>query len=80
MMTDRIRSEPLGIQWRAFRHPPLLARASETVSGLVTTLFVWLVRARERRQLLALGDSELRDFGASRADADHEGYKPFWRA
>jgi len=40
----------------------------------------WLERARERRELLALDDRALQDFGASRADAAREGDKPFWRA
>jgi uncharacterized protein YjiS (DUF1127 family) len=42
-------------------------------------LFVWLERARQRRELLSLGDRALGDFGASRCDAAREGDKPFWR-
>ena len=80
MITDRIWSESLGVQWRTFRHPLRLARSGGTVTNLVATLFVWLERTRERRQLLALGDSALQDFGASRCDAVREGDKPFWRA
>lgn len=80
MITDRIWSESLGIQWRTFRHPLQRARNNATVSRLVTNLFIWLQRARERRQLLSLSDHALKDFGASRADAAHEGNKPFWRA
>jgi uncharacterized protein YjiS (DUF1127 family) len=34
--------------------------------------------ARQRRALLKLGDSALKDFGASRADALNEGSKPWW--
>jgi uncharacterized protein YjiS (DUF1127 family) len=34
---------------------------------------------REREQLLALTDRELRDIGISRADAIHEARKPLWR-
>lgn len=34
---------------------------------------------REREQLLALSDRELRDIGISRADAIHEARKPLWR-
>lgn len=34
--------------------------------------------ARQRRALLKLGDSALKDFGASRADALNEGTKPWW--
>ena len=50
------------------------------VATLVTALLDWQERARERRQLLALGDRALQDFGRSRADAVGEGDKPFWRA
>ena len=34
--------------------------------------------ARQRRALLQLGDSELKDFGASRSDAWNEASKPWW--
>lgn len=34
--------------------------------------------ARERRALGRLGDSALKDFGASRADAWNESTKPWW--
>lgn len=34
--------------------------------------------ARERRQLLALEDHELKDIGISRADAEKEGNRAFW--
>src|SRR5262249_54200866 len=37
-------------------------------------------RTRERRLLLSLSARELQRFGKSRADAETEGYKPFWRA
>lgn len=54
--------------------------AGGAVVALVTALLDWQQRARERRQLLALGDRALQDFGRSRADAAGEGDKPFWRA
>ena len=34
--------------------------------------------ARQRRALLKLGDSALKDFGASRADAWNEAKRPWW--
>jgi len=45
------------------------------------TARLWLYRQmrRERAQLLALSDRELRDIGLSRYDALHEARKPFWR-
>ena len=61
------------------------ARSAWTMIGnaivtIVTALLDWQQRARQRRQLLALGDRALQDFGRSRADAAGEGDKPFWRA
>jgi len=47
-------------------------------SACMNALLDWQERARQRRQLLGLSNRALRDFGASRADADHEGGKPAW--
>lgn len=45
-------------------------------------LFAFIERAnrvaRERKALMRLDDNALKDFGASRADAWHEGSKPWW--
>ncbi len=38
----------------------------------------WREIRRQRRALLSLSDSMLKDIGISRADAFHEGNKPFW--
>jgi uncharacterized protein YjiS (DUF1127 family) len=43
------------------------------------TLSDWTERNRQRRALLALSDTLLRDIGISRADALQEGEKPFWK-
>jgi uncharacterized protein YjiS (DUF1127 family) len=45
-----------------------------------SALIVWFDRVRQRRQLLALGDRALQDFGMNFAGAEKEGSKPFWRA
>ena len=42
-------------------------------------LLLWLARYRERRKLQTLSDHMLRDMGVSRADADREAMKRFWR-
>jgi uncharacterized protein YjiS (DUF1127 family) len=63
--------------------PRLLALQSVVAKGitvLLDTLLDWQERARQRRELLGLGDRALQDFGASRADASAEGDKPFWSA
>lgn len=49
-----------------------LLRAVETVSA-------WHERAHQRRALMALSDQMLRDIGISRAEAERESTKPFWR-
>jgi uncharacterized protein YjiS (DUF1127 family) len=79
MIAGQIRQGSLGIEWRAFRHPLRGATCGTIVFNLVEGLLDWLERGRERRQLLALGDRALQDFGASRADAVREGDQPFWR-
>lgn len=57
------------------------AKASiDGFARLIDMLLDWKERARQRHELLSLGDRALRDFGASRADAAAEGDKPFWRA
>lgn len=53
-----------------------------TGRGLVFEVVAFIERAgevaRQRRALLKLGDSALKDFGASRADAWAEASKPWW--
>ena len=53
--------------------------AGAAVARMSAMLILWQERAAERRQLLGLGDSALKDFGACRVDAASEGGKPFWR-
>jgi uncharacterized protein YjiS (DUF1127 family) len=43
------------------------------------TLGTWKSRSRERQLLAQMSDSELKDIGASRYDAEMEIRKPFWR-
>ncbi len=49
------------------------------LAGLATRLWRCRQVQRERAQLRALGDRELRDIGISRYDALEEARKPFWR-
>jgi uncharacterized protein YjiS (DUF1127 family) len=54
--------------------------ARQSARGLLVTLERWAERRRQRRALLELSDSLLKDIGLSHADAWQEGRKPFWRA
>ncbi|WP_448208110.1 DUF1127 domain-containing protein [Azospirillum sp. sgz302134] len=64
-----------------------LSRASTDSSGVigraVVTLFdmvaTWVERQRQRRALEAMPDHLLHDIGLSRADAESEADKPFWK-
>ena len=58
---------------------PVWMAADAALLRIVTALLLWSERARQRRQLIALGDRALQDFGKSPADATQEGDKPFWR-
>lgn len=49
-------------------------RLADGVSYLLACFEV----ARQRRQLLALTDSELKDIGISRADSQREARRDFW--
>ena len=57
-------------------------RRKETLPPLVAGLMLiagWIERARQRKALAALDDHTLRDIGITRADAQREAQKPFWR-
>jgi uncharacterized protein YjiS (DUF1127 family) len=49
------------------------------IDSLVDLLLRCHERLCQRRQLLALSDHALKDFGRSRCDAVSEADKPFWR-
>ena len=46
---------------------------------MLDAYLAWAEVSRQRRALLALSDNMLKDIGISRAQADIEGSKPFWR-
>jgi uncharacterized protein YjiS (DUF1127 family) len=57
-------------------------RRRTLAAGLIAAfdlLCDWTERNRQRRALLSLSDTMLRDIGISRADAMMEGEKPFWK-
>ena len=57
------------------------------VATVITRVFLaaaestpsWYDRWRQRQALMRLDDHLLKDIGVSRADADLEGTKPFWK-
>lgn len=59
--------------------PGRQGRATGLALRVLEHLNGWVERYRQRRTLLELNDHMLKDIGVSRADAEREGYKPFWR-
>ena len=57
-----------------------IAAVDSATAPVVTQLFTWVQRARDRQTLLRLDEHMLHDIGLSRADVDHEASKPFWRS
>ena len=75
-------------RYETLRSPAaLFPREQLEISGSVTRavrkafnlLYTWQDRAQERAHLASLEDHLLGDMGISRAQADHEAAKPFWR-
>lgn len=60
--------------------PDIPTRHRSIVLRLFDGLLSWQDRARQRHLLAGLDDHLLKDIGLSRADADRESAKPFWRA
>lgn len=54
--------------------------AAGPVARTLSTVATWVRRQRSRKQLAELDDAMLRDIGISRANADFEASKAFWRA
>ncbi len=55
------------------------AGLTSALPALWETLFTWQERASQRKLLASLEDRMLKDVGISRADAEREASKPFWR-
>jgi len=54
--------------------------ARRAVRRIARLLRLWRRRIAESHELRAMSDRELRDFGISRYDVEHEAKKAFWRA
>lgn len=65
------------------RRPQVAAPArrprASLIAEFVGTFFLWQERWAQRERLKGLDDHMLRDLGLSRADAQAEADKPFWR-
>lgn len=61
------------------RRPAMSAAPGSGWLGALLTLEAWLDRRSQRHALRELDDHMLRDIGVSRASAEHEAGKPFWR-
>mgnify|MGYP001824205372 CR=1 FL=1 len=60
-------------------NPRLTARPAR-LAKIINTLVVWQNRSVQRDHLRTIDDRLLADMGISRADAERESRKPFWRA
>lgn len=70
--TGRSTATTVGRKEPASRFPTIVVAVVRGLTG-------WAERARQRRALLALDDSMLKDIGVTRADVMRECDKPFWR-
>lgn len=61
------------------RQPSRTVSVETRLLGALLTLEAWFDRHGQRQKLRELDDHMLRDIGLSRAAADHEADKPFWR-
>ncbi|HEX2555688.1 MAG TPA: DUF1127 domain-containing protein [Microvirga sp.] len=81
-LTLRTAPHPLAIGRTPVAQPllgALVTDANRLLLRGVETLERWGARHGQRRALLSLSDHLLHDIGRSRADAEAEGGKPFWR-
>jgi uncharacterized protein YjiS (DUF1127 family) len=73
MSTDQT---DFGFELRRFKLACGAQALGAVIKGFVARWAAYRQARRERAQLLALGDRELRDIGISRVDAVHEATKP----
>lgn len=61
------------------KHGEAARSGSKVLQGISAILRLWYRRATIRPQLAQLDDRKLNDIGLTRAEADYEAAKPFWR-
>jgi len=57
----------------------VLKAIDNSLLALLDVPLAWQRRIADRNSLAAMDDRLLKDIGISRADAEHEAEKPFWR-
>lgn len=70
-------SSGLGSTGGAFAR--VFAYSAAKCTSVVQQLGLWTARHRQRHQLAALSDIQLKDIGLSRSDIEGEVVKPFWK-
>jgi uncharacterized protein YjiS (DUF1127 family) len=65
---------------RSYSGSPWLELALVRAKALRRLLRQWQERSTGRQELMRLTDSDLRDIGVSRSEAEAEAAKPFWQA
>jgi len=71
-------SGPLPLTWQGWLREGYRLFAQDT-RALFDLLVVWQERASTRHHLRSLDDRILKDIGLSRAEAEREAAKSFWR-
>jgi uncharacterized protein YjiS (DUF1127 family) len=76
-----VAADPAGALQRRSAVPPIGFRSAvqHALVRAVETVAAWHELAGQRRDLMALSDQMLRDIGITRAEAQRESTKPFWR-
>ena len=77
-MPPRIPVSGASITWNAWLATGVILFC-HTLARMVDTLALWRERAHQRRVLLTLDDHLLSDIGMTRAEAEVEAARPFWR-
>jgi uncharacterized protein YjiS (DUF1127 family) len=76
-IAEQVRREPRRLAYILFCE--LVAAIGHDWANVSTQIAEWRHRIRSRRELLTLGEHDLRDIGLRPVDANREASKPFWR-
>lgn len=59
--------------------PLIISHEPDGLALLSRRLALWLRRLRDRAELAQFDERSLQDIGLTRAEAEYEASKPFWR-